>query len=59
MAIAVGGGLAMALVFVVNWCKGEAMEISDSARMWILGVFSVIGLVIAFARYKFKSWREE
>ena len=60
MAIAVGGGLAMALVFVVNWCKGEeAMEISDSARMWILGVFSVIGLVIAFARYKFKNWREE
>ena len=58
-AIAVGGGLAMALVFVVKWSKGEAIEVSDSARMWILGVFSVIGLVIAFARYKFKNWREE
>lgn len=59
MAIAVGGGLALVLVYVVGWCKGEATEISDSARMWILGVFSVIGLVIAFARYKFKNWREE
>ena len=59
MAIAVGGGLALILVFVVKWSKGEATEISDSARMWILGVFSVIGLVIAFARYKFKNWREE
>ena len=59
MAIAVGGALAMALVFVVKWSKGEAIEVSDSARMWILGVFSVIGLVIAFARYKFKNWREE
>ena len=59
MAIAVGGGLALMLVFVVKWSKGEAIEVSDSARMWILGVFSVIGLVIAFARYKFKNWREE
>ena len=58
-AILVGGGLAFLLVLIVKKCKGEALEINNEARMIILAIFAVIGLVIAFARYKFKHWQGE
>lgn len=56
-AVLVGGGLAFLLVLIVKKCKGEALEINNEARMIILAIFAVIGLVIAFARYKFKHWQ--
>lgn len=59
LAMLVGGGLAFLLVLVVQWCRGEAVEISDSAKMWILAVFSAVGLLVMFARYKFKNWSKE
>lgn len=58
-AILVSGGLAFLLVLIVKKCKGEAVEINNEARMIILAIFAVIGLVIAFARYKFKHWQSE
>ena len=58
-AVLVGGGLAFLLVLIVKSCKGEALEIDNEARMIILGIFAAIGLVIAFARYKFKHWQGE
>lgn len=58
-AILVGGGLAFLLVLIVKKCKGEAVEINNEARIVILAIFAVIGLVIAFARYKFKHWQGE
>lgn len=58
-AILVSGGLAFLLVLIVKSCKGEALEIDNEARMVILAIFAVIGLVIAFARYKFKHWQGE
>ena len=58
-AVLVGGGLAFLLVLIVKKCKGEALEINNEARMIILAIFAVIGLVIAFARYKFKHWQGE
>lgn len=58
-AILVSGGLAFLLVLIVKKCKGEAVEINNEARMIILAIFAVIGLVIAFARYKFKHWQGE
>lgn len=58
-AVLVGGGLAFSLVLIVKKCKGEALEINNEARMIILAIFAVIGLVIAFARYKFKHWQGE
>lgn len=58
-AILVSGGLAFLLVLIVKKCKGEALEINNEARMIILAIFAVIGLVIAFARYKFKHWQGE
>ena len=57
--VLVGGGLAFLLVLIVKKCKGEAVEINNEARMIILAIFAVIGLVIAFARYKFKHWQGE
>lgn len=57
--VLVGGGLAFLLVLIVKKCKGEALEINNEARMIILAIFAVIGLVIAFARYKFKHWQGE
>lgn len=58
-AVLVGGGLAFLLVLIVKSCKGEALEIDNEARMVILAIFAVIGLVILFARYKFKHWQGE
>lgn len=58
-AILVSGGLAFLLVLIVKKCKGEALEINNEARMIILAIFAVIGLVIALARYKFKHWQSE
>lgn len=58
-AILVSGGLAFLLVLIVKKCKGEAVEINNEARMIILAIFAVIGLVIVFARYKFKHWQGE
>lgn len=58
-AILVSGGLAFSLVLIVKSCKGEAVEINNEARMIILAIFAVIGLVIVFARYKFKHWQGE
>ncbi|MBR2008036.1 MAG: hypothetical protein IKA01_08710 [Alistipes sp.] len=58
-AILVSGGLAFLLVLIVKKCKGEALEINNEARMIILAIFAVIGLVIALARYKFKHWQGE
>lgn len=58
-AILVSGGLAFLLVLIVKSCKGEALEIDNEARIVILAIFAVIGLVIAFARYKFKHWQGE
>lgn len=58
-AVLVGGGLAFLLVLIVKKCKGEALEIDNEARMIILAIFAVIGLVIALARYKFKHWQGE
>lgn len=58
-AVLVGGGLGFLLVLIVKSCKGEALEIDNEARMVILAIFAVIGLVIAFARYKFKHWQGE
>ncbi len=58
-AILVSGGLAFLLVLIVKKYKGEAVEINNEARMIILAIFAVIGLVIAFARYKFKHWQGE
>lgn len=58
-AVLVGGGLAFLLVLIVKSCKGEALEIDNEARMVILAIFAVIGLVIALARYKFKHWQGE
>ena len=58
-AVLVGGGLAFLLVLIVKSCKGDALEIDNEARMVILAIFEVLGLVIAFARYKFKHWQGE
>ena len=58
-AVLVGGGLAFLLVLIVKSCKGEDLEIGNEARMVILAIFAVIGLVIAFARYKYKHWQGE
>ena len=58
-AILVSGGLAFLLVLIVKKCKGEALEINNEARMIILAIFAVLGLVIALARYKFKHWQGE
>ena len=58
-AMLIGGGLGFLLVLIVKSCKGEALEIDSDARMVILAIFAVIGLVIAFARYKFKHWQGE
>ena len=58
-AILVSGGLAFLLVLIVKKCKGEAVEINNEARMIILAIFAVLGLVIALARYKFKHWQGE
>ena len=58
-AVLVGGGLAFLLVLIVKSCRGEALEIDNEARMVIMAIFAVIGLVIAFARYKFKHWQGE
>ena len=59
LSCGVGGGLAFLLVLIVKSCKGEALEIDNEARMIILAIFAVIGLVIVFARYKYKHWRGE
>lgn len=58
-AVFVGGGLAFLLVVIVKKYKGEALEIDNEARVIILAIFAVIGLVIAFARYKYKHWQGE
>ena len=58
-ALLVGGGLGFLLAIIVKSCKGEALEIDNEARMVILAIFAVLGLVIAFARYKFKHWQGE
>ena len=58
-ALGVGGALAMLLVFVVKYSKGEAIEIGSGGRIAILAVFAAIGLFYSFARYKFKNWREK
>lgn len=58
-AVLVGGGLAFLLVLIVKKFKGEALEIDSEARMVILAIFAVLGLVIALARYKFKHWQGE
>ena len=58
-AMLIGGGLGFLLVLIVKSCKGEALEIDNEARMVILAIFAAIGLVIAFARYKFKHWQGE
>ena len=53
------GGLAFLLVIIVKKYKGEALEIDNEARVAILAIFAVLGLVIAFARYKYKHWQGE
>lgn len=58
VALGVGGALALLLVFIVKYSKGEALEVSSGGRIAILAVFAAIGLFYAFARYKFKNWRE-
>lgn len=57
--VAVGGGLGFLLVIIVKWCKGDAPNIDNGTRMIILGVFALIGLVWAFARYKFRNWQSK
>lgn len=58
-ALFIGGGLGFLLAAIVKWCKGEAMTIDADDRTAILAVFSVVGLLILFARYKFRNSGEK
>ena len=58
-AIFIGGCLGFFLAAIVKWCKGEAMTIDADNRTAILEVFSVVGLLILFARYKFRNSGEK
>ena len=57
--VVVGGGLGFLLVFVVQWCKGDAVEMSSMARATVLAIFSVVGLMIGYARYRLRKMNEE
>lgn len=57
-AIFIGGGLAFLLVVIVKWSKGDALEIEAGGRAAILIIFSVVGLLILLARYKFRNSSE-
>ena len=54
-----GGGLGFLLVLVVQWCKGDAVEMSSMARATVLAIFSVVGLMIGYARYRLRKMNEE
>ena len=55
----IGGGLGFLLVLVVQWCKGDAVEMSSMARATVLAIFSVVGLMIGYARYRLRKMNEE
>jgi hypothetical protein len=59
LALGVGGALALLLVILVKYYKGDALEIDNGGRIAIVAVFASIGFVYSFARYKFKNWREK
>lgn len=58
-AMFIGGGLGFLLVLVVQWCKGDAVEMSSMARATVLAIFSVVGLMIGYARYRLRKMNEE
>ncbi len=58
-ALAIGILVAVVLVLLVRYVKGESLAISEEDRALFLGFFAVAGLVWAMARYKFKYWRKD
>lgn len=58
-AMFIGGGLGFLLVLVVQWCKGDAVEMSSMARATVLAIFSVVGLMLGYARYRLRKMNEE
>lgn len=54
---AIGVLMALVLVLLIRYVKGDKPTIDDEDRVLILSISAVAGLVWAVARYKFKHWR--
>lgn len=58
-ALAIGVIVAVVLVILVRYVKGEGADISEGDRALFIGAFAVAGLVWSVARYKFQHWRKD
>ena len=58
-ALAIGVIVAVVLVILVRYVKGEDADISEGDRALFIGAFAVAGLVWSVARYKFQHWRKD
>lgn len=58
-ALAIGVIVAVVLVILVRYVKGEDADISEGDRALLIGAFAVAGLVWSVARYKFQHWRKD
>ena len=59
VAVAVGAVVAVVLVFLVKYLKGESGTIGEEDRSFIVMTFAVAGALYGLARYKFKHWRRD
>ena len=58
-AIALGIILAVVLLLVMRFVKGDSVALDANDKRWILALFSIGMLIYLFGRYKFKNWHNE
>ena len=58
IALAVGTAVAVVLVLLVKYLKGESRTIGEEDRALLVGAFAGAGLIWAVARYKFRHWHK-
>lgn len=58
-AIALGIILAVVLLLVMRFVKGDSVALDTNDKRWILALFSIGMLIYLFGRYKFKNWHNE
>ncbi len=58
-ALAVGIVMAVVLIFMVRYFKGDSGTIDPATRWGIIALFSFAALAWCVARWKFNNWRKE
>lgn len=58
-AIAAGIVLAVILLLMMRFIKGDSVALEPNDKRWIVALFSIGMLIWVVARYKFKHWRRD